>query len=144
MLLHTHVVIANHALGPDGRRTALYGRVVYDESKTAGYVYQAVLRHELTTTLGVGLVAAVGLACAVTLLLTPLVRAWSGDGRRTLRHVALPGLGVQALLVGLYLSFRPSGFEDEPELVELGCFVALTFGYFISRGIAKASRVLEH
>ncbi len=47
--------------------------------------------------------AAVGLACVATLLLIPLVRAWSGDGRRTLRHVALPGLGVQALLAGLYL-----------------------------------------
>lgn len=47
--------------------------------------------------------AAVGLSCAATLLITLLVRGWSRDGRRTLRHVALPGLGVQVLLFGLYL-----------------------------------------
>ncbi|WP_372789143.1 MobF family relaxase [Paraconexibacter sp.] len=52
-LLHTHVVVANHALGPDGRRTALYGRAIYAHAKTAGYVYQASLRAELTDRLGV-------------------------------------------------------------------------------------------
>jgi len=52
-LLHTHVVIANHVLGPDGRRTALFGTVLYDQAKTAGYVYQAVLRQELCERLGV-------------------------------------------------------------------------------------------
>ncbi|MFY0565356.1 DUF2914 domain-containing protein [Archangium lansingense] len=46
---------------------------------------------------------AVGLSCAATVLTFFLVRAWSGAWRRTLRHVALPGLGVQVLLLGLYL-----------------------------------------
>ncbi len=52
-LLHTHVVVANVARGPDGRWTALYGRKVYAEAKTAGFLYQAVLRDELTRRLGV-------------------------------------------------------------------------------------------
>jgi len=52
-LLHTHVVVANEALGPDGRWTALYGRALYAHAKTAGYVYQAALRAELTERLGV-------------------------------------------------------------------------------------------
>lgn len=47
--------------------------------------------------------AAAGLSCAATLVLTLLARWWSGDRRSTLRHVALPGLGVQVLLLGLYL-----------------------------------------
>ncbi|HEX5750477.1 MAG TPA: DUF2914 domain-containing protein [Archangium sp.] len=47
--------------------------------------------------------ASVGLSCAATLLITLLVGLWSGDRRRTLRHVALPGLGIQGLLVALYL-----------------------------------------
>ncbi|WP_245682491.1 DUF2914 domain-containing protein [Archangium gephyra] len=47
--------------------------------------------------------ASVGVSCAATLLITLLVGVWSGDRRRTLRHVALPGLGIQALLVALYL-----------------------------------------
>lgn len=52
-LLHTHVVIANEAQGPDGRWTALDGRPIYGHSKTAGYLYQAVLRAELSERLGV-------------------------------------------------------------------------------------------
>lgn len=46
---------------------------------------------------------AAGLSCAATLVITLLARGWSGNWRRTLRHVALPGLGVQVLLLGLYL-----------------------------------------
>ena len=52
-LLHTHVVIANGTRGPDGRWTALDGRPLYRHAKTAGYLYQAVLRAELTERLGV-------------------------------------------------------------------------------------------
>jgi conjugative relaxase-like TrwC/TraI family protein len=42
--LHTHVVIGNLAEGPDGRWTALDGRLLYKHAKTAGYLYQASLR----------------------------------------------------------------------------------------------------
>ena len=52
-LLHTHVVVANATQGPDGRWTALDGRELYRHAKTAGYLYQAVLRAELTERLGV-------------------------------------------------------------------------------------------
>jgi conjugative relaxase-like TrwC/TraI family protein len=52
-LLHTHVVIANGTRGPDRRWTALDGRPLYRHAKTAGYLYQAVLRAELTERLGV-------------------------------------------------------------------------------------------
>jgi conjugative relaxase-like TrwC/TraI family protein len=51
-LLHTHVVVANATRGPDGRWTALDGRLLYRHAKTAGYLYQASLRHELTERLG--------------------------------------------------------------------------------------------
>src|SRR3954452_21522895 len=51
-LLHTHVVVANRTLGPDGRWTALDGRHIYNYAKTAGYLYQARLRHEATERLG--------------------------------------------------------------------------------------------
>jgi conjugative relaxase-like TrwC/TraI family protein len=52
--LHTHVLIANQSRGIDGRWSALDGRLVYRHAKTAGYVYQAVLRAEVTQQLGVG------------------------------------------------------------------------------------------
>ncbi len=51
-LLHTHVVVANRTLGADSRWTALDARPLYRHAKTAGYLYQARLRHEITERLG--------------------------------------------------------------------------------------------
>jgi conjugative relaxase-like TrwC/TraI family protein len=51
--LHTHVLIANAAQGPDGRWTRLYHPAIYDHATTASYIYEAHLRHELTQRLGV-------------------------------------------------------------------------------------------
>jgi conjugative relaxase-like TrwC/TraI family protein len=51
--LHTHVVAANLAQGADRRWTALHGAQLYTHAKTAGYLYQAALREQLTRELGV-------------------------------------------------------------------------------------------
>ncbi len=51
--LHTHVVIANLVHGPDDRWTALDARPLYHWSKTVGYLYEAELRHQLATSMGV-------------------------------------------------------------------------------------------
>src|SRR3954454_18545631 len=51
-LLHSHVVVANRVQGPDGRWTALDARPLFRHGKTAGFVYQARLRHEVTERLG--------------------------------------------------------------------------------------------
>jgi conjugative relaxase-like TrwC/TraI family protein len=50
--LHTHVVAANMARGPDGRFTALHGTELYRAAKTAGYLYQAHLRALVTERTG--------------------------------------------------------------------------------------------
>lgn len=50
--LHTHVLVANAAKA-DGRYTALHGALLYREAKTASFLYQAMLRSELTRRLGV-------------------------------------------------------------------------------------------
>jgi conjugative relaxase-like TrwC/TraI family protein len=42
--LHTHVVAANMARGPDGRWTALDATPIYQHAKAAGFLYQAHLR----------------------------------------------------------------------------------------------------
>ena len=50
--LHTHGLVANLGRGPDGRWSALDGRRLYAHARAASFVYQAVLRAELTRTLG--------------------------------------------------------------------------------------------
>ncbi|MBW8801077.1 MAG: relaxase domain-containing protein [Streptomyces sp.] len=51
--LHTHLVIANVLQGDDGRWSAVDSRAVFRHAKTAGYLYQAALRHHLSEQLGV-------------------------------------------------------------------------------------------
>ncbi|MGQ0826749.1 MAG: MobF family relaxase [Actinomycetota bacterium] len=51
--LHTHVLVANLTRGSDGSWSALDGRHLFALSKTAGHLYQAQLRHDLTHQLGV-------------------------------------------------------------------------------------------
>jgi conjugative relaxase-like TrwC/TraI family protein len=50
--LHTHAVIAN-ATTAEGRATTLDGRALYAHARTAGYLYEAALRKNLTESLGV-------------------------------------------------------------------------------------------
>ena len=52
--LHSHVVVANMTQAPDGEWSALFSRAVFRHARTAGAVYQAVLRHGLTERLEVG------------------------------------------------------------------------------------------
>jgi len=51
--LHTHVLVGNVARGPDGRWSALASAYLWRQARTAGYLYQAQLRAELTRRLGV-------------------------------------------------------------------------------------------
>ena len=51
--VHTHMLVANLAQGPDGKWRALDGRPLYRLKLTAGFVYQAHLRWEVCRALGV-------------------------------------------------------------------------------------------
>jgi conjugative relaxase-like TrwC/TraI family protein len=51
--LHTHVLVPNVVQGVDGRWGTLDARHQFAHRMTAGYLYQAELRHQLTKTLGV-------------------------------------------------------------------------------------------
>ena len=50
--LHSHVVVANLAQGDDGRWRAVDGRGLYAHAHAAGALYDAVLRHGVTTRAG--------------------------------------------------------------------------------------------
>ena len=47
------MLVANLTLGADGQWSTLDGRRIYAHAKTAGYLYEARLRSELTRELGV-------------------------------------------------------------------------------------------
>ena len=51
--LHTHLVVVNAVLGPDGRWSAPDMRPVFAAAKTAGTIAEAVMRQELSRRLGV-------------------------------------------------------------------------------------------
>jgi conjugative relaxase-like TrwC/TraI family protein len=51
--VHTHVLIGNATLRPDGQWGTLDGRALFAEARTAGYIHEAVFRYELTRELGV-------------------------------------------------------------------------------------------
>ena len=51
--LHTHVLVANLIKTPDDRWRTLDGQRLYRRAKTAGYLYQSHLRHELSRELSV-------------------------------------------------------------------------------------------
>ncbi len=50
--LHTHVLVSNVVRGIDGRWSAPDSRCLHHHARTAGYLYQAHLRYELTARLG--------------------------------------------------------------------------------------------
>ncbi|MDA8045309.1 MAG: relaxase domain-containing protein [Actinomycetota bacterium] len=52
--LHTHVLAANLVQGADGGWSAPDSRTLFRHARTAGFVYQAALRHHLTAGLGLG------------------------------------------------------------------------------------------
>jgi len=51
--VHIHTLIANATQGPDGKWTRLYHPAIYDHAKTAGYLFEAHLRADLSRRLGV-------------------------------------------------------------------------------------------
>ncbi|MFN2506948.1 MAG: MobF family relaxase [Acidimicrobiales bacterium] len=51
--LHSHMLVANMTEGVDDRFGALHGALIYQHARTAGFLYEAALRHQLTERLGV-------------------------------------------------------------------------------------------
>ena len=75
--LHTHVLVANLARGADDAWSALDARPLYRQGRTAGYLYQAQLRHELTQRLGLGWRAAVRGSAELDGVPDPVLKAFS-------------------------------------------------------------------
>lgn len=86
--LHTHVLVANMTEGPDGRWTSLDARHLYWHQRTAGFLYQAQLRAELTRRLGVAWETPVNGMANVRGIPETVLRAFSKRRREIEAHLA--------------------------------------------------------
>ncbi len=75
--LHTHVLVANLVRGTDGAWATLDSRGLYRLARTGGYLYQAVLRHELTQRLAVAWGPVVKGCAELEGIVQPVLRAFS-------------------------------------------------------------------
>ncbi len=92
--LHTHVVAANLARGPDGRFTALHGAELYRAAKTAGFLYQAHLRALVTERLGLEWGEVRNGAAELAEIERPVVEHFSQRRQEMLREAEEGGIGL--------------------------------------------------
>jgi hypothetical protein len=107
-LLHTHVLVGALGRGADGRWTALDGRALYAHAKTAGYLYQAVLRGELTRRLGVEWQPVCRGAADVAGVSRPVVEAFSQRREQIRRWLAESGGHSARAAQAAALATRPA------------------------------------
>jgi Ti-type conjugative transfer relaxase TraA len=88
--LHTHSVIVN-ATEADGRVTALDGRALYTHGKTAGYLYEAALREQLTRDLGVEWLPVENGMAEIAGIDSDVLRHFSQRRQEILEHMAKHG-----------------------------------------------------
>jgi len=93
--LHTHVLTANMARGSDGRWSALDGRQLYWQAKTAGTLYQTALRHELGE-LGLKFTLRGNGQCELARIPERVLRAFSRRRVEIEAHLAQRGLHSRA------------------------------------------------
>jgi conjugative relaxase-like TrwC/TraI family protein len=105
--LHTHVVVANLLHGQDGKWSALDTREVYAQARTAGFVYQAVLRGELTRTLGVQWGPVRNGQAEITGLPVGLLRLFSKRRAQIEAQLELVGLDSATAAQAATLATRP-------------------------------------
>lgn len=94
--LHTHVVAANLAQGPDGRFTALHSSQLYREAKTAGYLYQAHLRALVSERLGLEWGPVTNGAGELTGVARGVIEFFSKRREEMLRAAAAGGIGLDS------------------------------------------------
>jgi conjugative relaxase-like TrwC/TraI family protein len=105
--LHTHVVVANLLHGRDGNWSALNSREIYAHARTAGFVYQAVLRGELTRRLGVTWNPVRNGQAEIAGVPTGLLRLFSKRRQQIVAQLELLGLDTAAAAQAATLDTRP-------------------------------------
>jgi conjugative relaxase-like TrwC/TraI family protein len=119
--LHTHVLVANMTKGSDGRWTALDGRRLYAHAKTAGYLYEAHLRVEITRRLGVEWGPVRNGIADIKGIPQPVLRAFSRRRAEIDRALADRGEhSARAAQVAALDTRRAKDYEVEPATLAAG------------------------
>ena len=113
--LHDYVLVANMTPGPDGRWSTLDARHLYNHAKTAGYVYQLVMRDELATKLGIEFGPVVNGVAPIAGIPRPLVDAFSTRRAEILEH--LDTVGASSARAAQYAALQTRhGKDQQPDL----------------------------
>jgi conjugative relaxase-like TrwC/TraI family protein len=115
--LHTHVVIANLVYAPEDRRwSALDARPLYSWCKPVGYLYNAQLRYELTTRLGVRWSRAAKGMAEIDGFDTKVLRAFSTRRRDIESDLDATGRsGAKAAQKAAYRTRKPKNLDLDGE-----------------------------
>lgn len=115
--LHTHVVVPNLVCGVDGRWSAWDTSEAYRQASTGGYLYQAVLRGELTRRLGVSWGPVRRGVAEIDGVPAGLRHEFSTRRREIEEHLAAHGQsGPRAAQVAALATRPAKGQRSEPEL----------------------------
>jgi len=116
--LHTHVLVANVVQAPsDGRWSALDARALYAWAKTAGYLYEAQLRTELTRRLGLEWQATRNGIADLAAIPADVLKAFSTRRAQIEAHLARVGeQGPRASQVAAYATRAPKATGNGPEV----------------------------
>jgi conjugative relaxase-like TrwC/TraI family protein len=110
--LHTHVVVPNMVEGVDGRWSAWDTSEAYRQATTGGYLYQAVLRAELTRRLGVSWGPVRRGVAEIQGIDVGLRRVFSKRRREIEEHLDAHGFnGPKAAQISLFATRRPKTAE---------------------------------
>jgi len=127
--LHTHDVIANAVEATDGRRAALDGTMLYRWQQAADAVYQAALRAELTTRLGLTWVERRGCGRS-TASLRRCAGCWSKRRAAIEAELAERGTsGGRAAQAAALATRQPKVVEDTQDLRQRLCDEARDAGF---------------
>ena len=118
--LHTHVIVANLARSDDGEWRALDGEAILRTYRlAAGYLYEANLRHELASRLGVGWTEPVKGMAELEGVPEDVVRAFSTRRQALLEHMEARGTdGFAASRVAALATREAKEQVDLPRLRE--------------------------
>jgi Ti-type conjugative transfer relaxase TraA len=115
-LLHHHVLVANLVRDGQGGWGALDGRLIYTHAKTAGYLYQAELRAQLSRRLGVHWTPVVRGTAEVKGIPAEVIRAFSRRRSQILARMAERGeSSARAAQVATLDTRRAKDHEVHPE-----------------------------